>query len=243
MRHTASIRSGSHALTQEKPQENREIPPYVPWKTFRNFLEWLRAKMPNRVDRSVLGSMSGATQAQLLGALRFLGLITENGTPTQKLRDLIRAEGQSWKDQFGDVLREAYLDVVRDVDLDSGPYRQLAEAFDATGAQGETLRKSIAFYLLALKEAGAEVSPHFSVRGVRATSARRRKGSRSPSSQRPSDDDEVELPPPVYRSRFEILVEKFPSFDPAWPAEVQSKWFDAFARLQNLDPDGELPST
>jgi hypothetical protein len=28
-----------------------------------------------------------------------------------------------------------------------------------------------------------------------------------------------------------ILIDKFPDFDQAWPAEVQVKWFEGFDRL------------
>ena len=28
-----------------------------------------------------------------------------------------------------------------------------------------------------------------------------------------------------------VLIDKFPNFDPTWPAEVQLKWFDGFERL------------
>jgi hypothetical protein len=28
-----------------------------------------------------------------------------------------------------------------------------------------------------------------------------------------------------------VLIEKFPNFDPAWPPEVQVKWFEGFERL------------
>ena len=31
----------------------------------------------------------------------------------------------------------------------------------------------------------------------------------------------------------QMLLAKFPSFDPAWSTEVQAKWFDAFERLMN----------
>jgi len=33
------------------------------------------------------------------------------------------------------------------------------------------------------------------------------------------------------RARLTALVKKFPVFDPAWPDEVQAKWFALFDRL------------
>jgi hypothetical protein len=30
-----------------------------------------------------------------------------------------------------------------------------------------------------------------------------------------------------------VLIDKFPNFDPTWPAEVQVKWFAGFERLMD----------
>lgn len=229
----------------------RAIPPYVPWKTFRSFLEGLRTAMPSRIDRSLMGTMSGAMQGQLITALRYLDLITENGTVTDKLRDLVKAEGKARQDVFSEILGDAYSSVFPEdiVDVDNGTYKQLHEAFAATGAQGDTVRKCIAFWLAAEKEAGTVVSPHFMARGVRGSSLRRKRGEKivrrraaigdeSDDDQNDENDDSADqLPKP--RSRFEVLMSKFPAFDPAWSPEVQAKWFDAFDRIQKMEDGGE----
>ena len=31
-----------------------------------------------------------------------------------------------------------------------------------------------------------------------------------------------------------LLIDKYPVFDPAWPAETANRWFDGFARMMNL---------
>lgn len=229
-------------MAQTKEADVRTIPPYVAWKTFKSFLEGLRISTPSRIDRSLMGTMSGATQSQLITTLRFLDLTTENGTPTQKLRDLVKAEGKVRQDLLADIISDAYVEVFRDdkVDLDSGTYKQLHEAFAATGAQGDTVRKAVAFWLAAEKEAGLSVSPHFMARGARGPSPRRKRpvpGQRGRADDELSDDGDEELAPPAPRTRFEVLMEKFPAFDPAWSAEVQAKWFDAFERLQSIAPD------
>lgn len=228
----------------------RAIPPYVPWKTFRNFLEGLRTAMPSRIDRSVMGTMSGAMQGQLIAALRYLDLIAENGTITDKLRDLVKAEGKARQGVFSEILGDAYSSMFPEeiVNLDNGTYKQLHEAFAATGAQGDTVRKCIAFWLLAEKEAGTVVSPHFMARGVRGSPLRRKRGDRivrrraaiGDESEDPdqNDEDDDAAEPPKPRSRFEILMSKFPAFDPAWSPEVQAKWFDAFDRIQKMEEGG-----
>jgi hypothetical protein len=52
---------------------------------------------------------------------------------------------------------------------------QLEEAFDATGVEGETRRKAIAFYLKAAAHAGIATSKQWTVPRVTAGRARRKK--------------------------------------------------------------------
>lgn len=229
------------APTAERAEVRPSLPPYVSWKTFDNFLLGLRMNMPGRIDRSVLGGMSGATQSQLISALRFFGMITEHGTPTDKLRDLVKKEGQERKDTLGPLMDDAYRNVFpEDFDYQSGTYAQLSSVFANTGAQGETLRKAIGFYLSAGKAADLMLSPYFTVRGARGP-RKRPAGREARASDWETEDEEGEElpPPPPAKTKFEVLMEKFPALDPAWPPEVQAKWFDAFERIQKTADEGE----
>ena len=61
----------------------KRLPPYISYRTFRNFLEGLQQGIPARIDRSYWGDrFSGSTGTQLLSGLRFLGLIDAGSTPT-----------------------------------------------------------------------------------------------------------------------------------------------------------------
>ena len=72
---------------------DRPTPAYVSYSTFKNKVRALapNGKLPSRIDRSALDGMSGAGQSQFLGALRFLGLIDENGVPSGRLTKLAKA--------------------------------------------------------------------------------------------------------------------------------------------------------
>ena len=49
------------------------VPPYVPYRTFQTFLEFLQDGIPARIDRSVWGSrFSGSSGTQLMTALKVL---------------------------------------------------------------------------------------------------------------------------------------------------------------------------
>ena len=63
-------------------ERKNPIPPYVAYRTFRNFLVQLEKQgLPGRIDRSVLSHKSGTVQSQLLLALEFLGLIPVDEIP------------------------------------------------------------------------------------------------------------------------------------------------------------------
>ena len=69
-------------------------PPYTSYRTFRTFIDDLREHgVPSRIDRSVLTRFSGVVGSQLMHALRFLGLIEDDGRPTPRLRELVTRMG------------------------------------------------------------------------------------------------------------------------------------------------------
>ena len=57
-------------------QEQKTIPPYVPYRTFQTFLEFLFDEgIPDRIDRSVWGArFSGSSGTQLMTTLKVLNL-------------------------------------------------------------------------------------------------------------------------------------------------------------------------
>ena len=63
------------------------IPPYVAFKTFQTFLEFLSEGMPSRIDRSVwLNRFSGSNGTQLMTAIKFFELIDINGVPSDDFK-------------------------------------------------------------------------------------------------------------------------------------------------------------
>ena len=72
----------------------KPLPPYVPYRTFTNFLDSLKRGIPQRIDRSLMGSTAGSLQGQLMQAFGYLNLITDDGTPTEKLEHLVTIEWQ-----------------------------------------------------------------------------------------------------------------------------------------------------
>jgi len=213
-----------------------ETPPYVSYKTFSGFMDRLHQKgVPNRIDSSFLAFLSGSNQSQLLAALRHLGLISPNGLRTDRLDALVKSVGAEYAASLGDALKQSYPFLFKRFDLRRATLQEVEDKFSDAGASGDTLRKSIAFFLSAARAADIPTSPF--ITGMRrrrrsplAAAERERKlavGERSSKLQSQDvKDSNVDA-----GGWADLLVAKFPQFDPTWPVEIKAKWFEAFQEL------------
>lgn len=163
--------------TPENGGGKQAIPPYLSHKTFNSFIEGLAKGIPARIDRSVMGSLSGTAQAHLLHALRYLNLIDAEGVPTEKLNQLASAQEAEKQKILREILNSAYPFVFNSgIDLQRCTSKQIEEAFAKTGASSETLRKTLSFFLATAKQAGLSLSPHIKrARRPRGTGVRTRR--------------------------------------------------------------------
>lgn len=146
--------------TPENGGGKQVIPPYLSHKTFTNFLEGLRKGVPARIDRSVIGSLSGTAQAHLLHTLRYLNLIDADSVPTEALNQLAAAQDAEKQRIVKELLIAAYPFVFNSgVDLEKCTGKQVEELFAKTGASGETLRKTLTFFMAMAKDGGIKLSP------------------------------------------------------------------------------------
>lgn len=139
-----------------------KLPPYLSFKTVQGFVQKLKETVaPPRIESSVLRSYSGSVGRKLTIALKFLELIEQDGRTTEKLTRLVKVFGTSdWPGVLGGVLWDAYKDVIGDLNLETATPGLLEEKFKARGAEGAVLRDCVNFYVSAMKEAGATISPH-----------------------------------------------------------------------------------
>jgi hypothetical protein len=211
--------------------EKKGVPPYVPYKTLKTFLERFKQGTPGRIDKGLMGSMSGAIQSRLTTALRYLGLISENGIPSEAMKRLVKAEGDERKKAWRETLVASYPFVFHDgFDFGTATLSLLKEKFEQdTGATGETINMCIAFLKEAATDAGIPVSPYLKEPRTKGASKPRRTANGTEESAR----DAGESTGGDGKSWGALLLDKFPTFDPAWPDEVKAKWFDAFEKLMN----------
>lgn len=177
------------ASTLEAASESRTSPAYVAFATFKNFIGHLKVHgIPSKVDKSVMGHLSGGTQSHLQSTLRYLGLVGSDQSPSDTLSQLAEAHGtDDWSDVLASVIKEAYADVVSDIDIMSATPNELDKCFEAKGMKGTMNDRAVRFYLTAMKDAGITFSTHFKNRKPR--------GSRSPNGKRgPKPKKEKETP-------------------------------------------------
>jgi Family of unknown function (DUF5343) len=134
--------------------------PYTSYRTFNTFIEDLREHgVPSRVDRSVLTRFSGAVGGQLMHALRFLGLIDDEGRTTERLRKLVIVHGGAeWPETLSQALKQAYAPVFA-IDLETATPSHFSATFrKAFPAADAVVQKCVTFFLYAAADAGLEVS-------------------------------------------------------------------------------------
>jgi hypothetical protein len=149
-----------------KAEEKAVITPaYGSYKTFKAFVGTLNdTTIPDRIDRSMMSKMSGVTQAEVLTAMRFLGLTDVTDRPKESLLELVNAynSGQKWEKELAAVLKAGYEAIVGNLSIETGTAKQLHECFRTKcNLDGFMLIRAVRFYLAALKDAGVQYSPHF----------------------------------------------------------------------------------
>jgi len=219
----------------------KHLPPYVSYRTFCNFLDGLQQRMPSRIDRSYWGDMySGSNGTQLMAALRFLKLIDANGKPTDQLRLLAAVRGEQRAPTLRKIINESFDFVLHGpLDLEHATYAQLEEVFhNAFQITEDVSRKCLKFFIAMASDAGMPLSPFITkkTRGTHPSSGT--KLSSRKFVQRTSRNGQIPLNfsgVPKASSWHQLLLEKFPSFDPAWNDELKLKWFAAFDELLKKD--------
>ena len=214
----------------------KKLPPYVPYRTFINFIDGLRIALPQIIDRSLMKSMSGTTQGQVISALEYLGLITDTGEVTEKMGRLVNSEGAEREQTQKEIIKSGYAFLFEDdgFQIKRATQQQLDGLFSQEGVSGDTLRKAVTFFIKASKDAKITLSPHVTKARISKSSPAKpgkkttqKKNKASSNSDAPKEEDVRQEDISLEK----ILLSKFPAFNPSWEPEVQVKWFDGFDKL------------
>jgi hypothetical protein len=167
--------------------------------------------VPSRVDRSVLTRFSGVVGAQLMHALRFLGLIEDDGRPTQRLNELVNAHGAGrWPETLLELLREEYAPMFA-IELETATPSHFNGAFrKAFPAADAVVQKCVTFFLYAANDAGVKISGRvLKGRKPRSLTPPRRKAAKPAFAPPPIKEIEAGTPQP--RSATPHIEDRKPS--------------------------------
>lgn len=229
------------AVTQGKPG------PYSPSTAIMGIVERYRDRgLPTPITADVLtkaGLVSDSLMARTLYALQILDLIDAAGNPTETLEAIRRAPAGEYKARLSDWLTHAYSDVLAYVDPATADEDAVHDAFRLYNPSGQRGRMVTLFMGLFRAAGLAPDKPAGAGSGVlrkkptllvkkRAEKpqdqavAEKAKGDRASDGAEGRGSEDGKLPSPDFRA---ALLDKFPTFDPAWPDEIKAKWFDGFA--------------
>jgi len=232
-------------MTENKALK-KPIPPYLPYRTFSNLLDRLKANVtPARIDRSVVSSFSGAIQSQIFLTLKYLKLINENGVPSELFDKLIKAKDETRQKILNDIVVSSYPFLfAANQDLKKLTADQLFDIFNKEGCSGETTRKAIAFFTAIAKEAGIELSPYLKrlkSRGSRSMGSKIKKEDEGVQKEGGTNSHLSQTGLPINPSWQQQVLSKIPNFDPAWKEEERKAWYEMMARL--IDDFKKSPKT
>ncbi len=172
---------------------------YVGWTTFINAITNLSQGIPNQIDRTTFPGLSGGVQSQLLNAMKFLGLINEDATPTAALHALAVEDEAKRKAKLKDILEKRYASIIALDLMKATPGQVISKLGEEYGVSGETREKALRFFLMAAQYAGITFSRFFKIPSAVGTgngggATRRRRTVRA--RQQPEDDEVEDQPPP-----------------------------------------------
>jgi len=217
-------------------------PPYVSFRTFLNFLEWLNEDgVPSRLDRSFWGErLSGATGIQLMGALRFLGLIGDNNRPQPKLEDMAKNPGERMT-IIREHLSKCYASAIQGLDLERASLGELEDRFRIYSIERETLRKALAFFIHAAEYSGMPLSSYITKK-TRATKKTDGAKKHTRFARKRLTEEDVLQEKPTYNPTQEYgdlhpsiqgLLADLVQFGSNWTKEERDRWVNTF--ISNIE--------
>jgi len=218
------------------------LPPYVSYRTFRSFIDGLQLGIPSVIDRSYWGErFSGSNGTQLVTALRFLGLIDSSGMPMTRLIQLVSAKGNQRSEVLKQISYSAYNFLIdKSLDPQVATYTQLEKVFyEVYNVTGDVARKCVKFFIELESDAGIPLSPLIMKKSktIRATGARKILSTKERDrTNRNFPVSQTQQRVPGQITWHEMVLAKFPTFDPTWSNDVKLKWFEAFDFLLKSEP-------
>ena len=205
-----------------------KIPPYVSFKTFQTFLEFLSQGMPYRIDRSVwVNRFSGSNGTQLMTAIKFFQLIDTDGIPNHDFDNLVSRDFETQKKTLRSLLFR-YYELVFELDLTRATKAQLREKFRTFDTKEGVIVKCESFFIQAARFSNIELSPHILARrhSKNLFGSGEKKKPNNPAVSHGNNFENT-----INNNIIKVILDKYPDFDPSWSPDVQKSWIESMTKL------------
>lgn len=229
------------------------LPPYTPYATWLELIDWLRKGLPDRIDDSYLQYLrvNQAIRSTLYTTLRFLQLVDEEDRPNDALAALVGSQGEEHREKLREVVNRCYNPILRGIRLKSATPDQLRDKFQEQGANGDVVRKCFSFFVAIADDAGLDLSPHIPRRRRQAKGRMHKKSTpataETPKVHQAADRDDLVLPDTATKaasSSLALILAKFPDYDASWDDATAIRWRESVALiLTALKPEDEGPGS
>ena len=176
------------------------IPPYGPTRGTLQSLQLLRRTTPPRIDSDFLrlNKIAPGNEYKVVGALRFLGLIDDEGRPTDDSR-LLKTKGATYTLALQDIVRNAYSGLFHGVRLKEITREGIYNYFVTEGGLGaEMATKATRFLIRLCRLAEIDIAPDVAQptpRGKRRARSQRQVYRQAQTEHAPGDNGQTFFPP------------------------------------------------
>ncbi len=127
------------------------VPPYGPTAGTIQALQLMRKATPAKVDGDFLraSKIAPGNEYKVIGALRFLGLIDDDGRPTEKSR-VLKTVGSTFTLALQDIIRSAYRDLFRHLDIKKASKDDIYNYFITEAKLGAEMAAKAARFFITL---------------------------------------------------------------------------------------------
>jgi hypothetical protein len=235
------------------------LPPYMAYPAFLRVVDHFKAEgFPPSILPQTLNAPVTAKYRVVKG-LQWLGLVNSADAATDALRELVLHRGTvTWKQALAAMVGRSYSFLAPEYATQTR--QALLAAFTAhTGRDNKVLRKSVAFFVGAARDAGMPIHPSLThsvsiSNALAAKSERNAAFAKRRAAIRETGPGVVSLrtatkpmafaggpsaaePEPRKTDPLSKLP-SLPPFDPSWSEDMQRRWLEAYNRLLAMGEDG-----
>lgn len=221
-------------MEEDRAENERQFAPYAPASTVLTVVRHFRNRdVPERLTPTNLVQIGVSENlvGRVLRALQFLGLVDAGFGTTREFRAIPSATDEQYQEILGGLIRNAYADIFRLVDVANAPTEVLNNAFRPYSPAGQRERMVILFNELCreagMRVSGTEEEPKITAPRMRLQPKRDIRQDRGPA--RPARTPSQGVNPTI-----SALLEQLPQVGETWTRDSRDRWVRALEGILDL---------